>query len=131
MILFLRALFLLVIASMVAATTWAGLHTPLFEIPREVFTHPWFLTTLLDAYWAFITFFVWLAWKEQNFAARVLWFVAVIGFGNLAMAAYFLRELFRVPAHSRLDPIFTARNPGRLPLPAFLAALTVAVYALA
>ena len=131
MILFLRGLFIVVLGSMLAVTTWASLDTPLFSIPRAVASHPWFIATLVDAYWAFVTFYVWLAWKEQSLAARLLWFVAVIALGNLAMATYLLVELFRVPAGGPLDPVFTRRNPGHLTLPAVLVGLSVAVYLLA
>ena len=131
MITFLRALFILVIASMLAVTTWASLHTPIFSIPRDVFTHPWFIATLFDAYWAFIAFYVWVAWKEQSAAARIGWFVAIIALGNIAMAAYLLRELFAVPADGPLDPVFTRRNQGSVLLPALLGAAGVGVYLLA
>ena len=131
MIWLLRIVFTVVIASMLAVISWASLHTPLFAIPRDVFTHPWFIATLFDAYWAFIAFFVWVAWKEQSFAARVLWFVAIIALGNVAMGAYMLRELFRLPASGPLDAVFTRRNPGTLALPGMLAAASVAVYLLA
>ena len=131
MIIFLRALFIVVIASMLAVTTWASLHTPIFSIPREVFTHPWFIATLFDAYWAFIAFYVWVAWKEQSAAARLGWFVAIIALGNIAMAVYLLRELFAVPADGALDPVFTRRNPGSVLLPVLLGAAGVGVYLLA
>ncbi|MCE2861048.1 MAG: hypothetical protein RIR76_1084 [Verrucomicrobiota bacterium] len=131
MITFLRALFLIVIASMLAVTTWASLHTPIFSIPRDVFTHPWFIATLFDAYWAFIAFYVWVAWKEQSAAARVGWFVAIIALGNIAMAVYMLRELFAVPAGGPLDPVFTRRNPGGILLPVLLGVAGVGVYLLA
>jgi hypothetical protein len=131
MILFLRALFVLIIVSMLAVTTWASLHTPLFAIPRAVWTHPWFIATLFDAYWAFVSFYVWVAWKEQTLAARVLWFVAIIALGNIAMAAYMLRELFSVPAAGPLADVFVRRNPGRLALPVGLAAAGVGIYLLA
>ncbi len=131
MILFLRALFVLIIVSMLAVTTWASLHTPLFAIPRAVWTHPWFIATLFDAYWAFVSFYVWVAWKEQSLAARVLWFVAIIALGNIAMAAYMLRELFSVPAAGPLADVFVRRNPGRLALPVGLAAAGVGIYLLA
>jgi len=131
MILLLRALFVVVIASMLGVTTWASLHTPLFAIPREVFTHPWFIATLVDAYWAFIAFYVWVAWKEQSLGARLLWFVAIIALGNIAMAAYMLRELFRVPAAGPLHDVFARRNPGTLLLPGLLTAASAAVYLLA
>jgi hypothetical protein len=131
MLIFLRLLFCVVIASMLAVTGWASLHTPLFSIPRAVLGHPWFIATLVDAYWAFITFFVWVAWKEQSAAARGLWFVAIIALGNMAMAAYFLRELFALPADGPLDAVFTRRNPGKILLPALLAASGVGIYLLA
>lgn len=131
MIVLLRALFVAVIASMLAVTTWASLHTPLFAIPRDVFQHPWFIATLFDAYWAFIAFFVWVAWKEQSAGARSLWFIAIIALGNIAMAAYMLRELFAVPTDGRLDVVFSRRNPGLLLLPALLTGASVAVYLLA
>lgn len=131
MIIALRLLFVVVIALMLAVTTWASLHTPIFSIPREVFTHPWFIATLFDAYWAFIAFYVWVAWKEQSAAARIGWFVAIIALGNIAMAAYLLRELFKVPAAGPLDPVFTRRNPGSVLLPVLLAVAGVGVYLLA
>lgn len=131
MIPFLRALFLVVIASMLAVTTWASLHTPLFSIPREVFTHPWFIATLFDAYWAFVAFYVWVAWKERSLAARLLWFVSILLLGNISMAAYLLRELFAVPASGPLDEVFTRRNRGAPLLPALLTAASIAVYLLA
>ncbi len=131
MIIALRLLFIVVIASMLAVTTWASLHTPLFSLPREVWTNPWFIATLLDAYWAFITFYVWVAWKEQSALARLLWLPAILALGNLAMAAYMLAQLFQVSANSPLAPVFTQRNRGALLLPGALTAGSVAVYLLA
>ncbi|AOS43908.1 hypothetical protein Verru16b_00966 [Lacunisphaera limnophila] len=132
MIWFLRLLFVVVIGSMLWVTSWASLHQPLGDFARSAtFRDPWVIATLFDAYWAFITFYVWIAWKEQSLAARVLWFVAVILLGNLAMAAYMLRELCPGPADGRLTDIFTRRNPGTLLLPGLLTAAAVGVYLLA
>ncbi len=130
MLLFLRALFFTVIVSMLAVTGWASSQCALFAIPREVFTHPWFIATLIDAYWAFITFYVWVAWKEQSTGARILWFIAIILWGNLAMALYFLIELFRIRSADQLGEVFATRRPGRVALPAALATVGVAVYLL-
>jgi len=116
---------------MLAVTSWASLHTPLLKIPREVIAHPWFIATLFDAYWAFITFFVWVAWKESSLAARVLWFVAIIALGNVAMSIYMLRELFRVPANATLADVLTRRHSSTVGLPVTLAAAGVAIYLLA
>ncbi len=131
MITFLRVLFVLVLVSMLAVTSWASMHVSVLKIPSDVLRHPWFIATLVDAYWAFITFYVWAAWKECSGAARILWFIAIIALGNIAMALYFLRELFRVPADGDLALVFTRRNPGGIVLPAILAAVGVTVYCIA
>lgn len=131
MLLVLRTLFVVVFVSMVAVTSWASLQQSLLAIPREVLRNPWFIATLVDAYWAFLTFFVWVAWKEQRHLARALWFVAIVLLGNLAMAAYMLRELFGIRAAAQLGDVFGRRNPGHVPLPALLVGAAVAVYALA
>jgi hypothetical protein len=131
MLLALRLLFIVVILSMLGVTSWASLHTPLFALPREIYAHPWFLATLLDAYWAFVTFYVWVAWKEQSIAARLLWLLCILALGNFAMAAYMLRELFRIASIAELGTIFAQRNPGRVALPGALTAASLAVYALA
>lgn len=105
MIWFLRILFTVVLGSMLWVTSWASLQVSLFEIPREVGGHPWFIATLFDAYWGFFTFYVWLAYKENAWPHRALWFVALVLLGNIAMAIYLLIQLFRVPAETRLSQI--------------------------
>lgn len=136
MIWLLRAFFVVVIVSMVAITGWAGLQQPLGEFARSpTFRDPWVLATLADAYWAFLTFFVWVAWKECSWTARALWFVGIVLLGNMAMSAYMLAELFAVsprePAARALDQVFTRRNPGRVLLPGIMVVLAAIVYALA
>ena len=126
----LRLLFGLIILSMLAVTSWASSRCAIFAIPREVFTHPWFVATLFDAYWGSITFYVWVAWKERSAGARILWFIAVILWGNLAMAPYFLAELFRIQTIDQLGEVFATRRPGDWRLPAALATLGLGVYLL-
>ena len=65
MILFLRFFFVLVLISMLAVTFWASMQCALWKTPREVVTHPWFIATLFDTYWAFLTFYCWLAYKDH------------------------------------------------------------------
>ncbi len=131
MIVALRLFFAVVFASMVGVTSWASLQQSLLAIPAEVVRNPWFIATLFDAYWGFLTFYVWLAWKEQGLAARVLWFVAVVLLGNLAMSLYLLVELFRVSRRDELALVVTRRNPGRVAFPAALVAAAVGIYLLA
>jgi len=128
MLWFLRILFLGVFAAMVSVTTWASFQQSIFAIPRDVFTNPWFIATLFDAYLGFLTFYVWVAWKEQRFGARLLWFVAIMALGNLAMALYALAELFRIRETAELKELLSRRNPGSLVLPGILVALSIMIY---
>ena len=131
MILFLRGLFFVVLASMLWVTTWASLQCPLFAVPRDVFTHPWFIATMFDAYWGFTTFFVWVCYQQRSWLARVAWFVAIMLLGNVAMAAYCLAALFRTPPDGKLADVLTRRHDGAGVLGPALAVLGVAVIAVA
>lgn len=125
----LRIWFFLVLAGMLGLIGWASSRCALFDIPREVFTHPWFVTTLVDAYLAFVAFWVWVAWKEGSHAARVLWLLSILLWGNPAIAIYMLREIARARREGLdLDAVFTARRPGALLLPGLLLALAALVY---
>ena len=127
MILFLRGLFIVIIASMLWVTSWASLRCPLFAIPHDVVTHPWFIATLFDAYWGFVTFYVWVAFKQTSWVARIAWFFAIILLGNIAMSAYWLNELFRVPHNGRVADVLTTRRNGIGILGPVLAVLGITV----
>jgi hypothetical protein len=127
----LRILFGVVLGSMLWVTSWASLQCPLFGVPRDVFTHPWFIATLFDAYWGFITFFVWVAYKQASWLARGAWLVAILFLGNIAMAAYCLSELFALPKDGRLADLLTLRREGPGLLGLILAVLGVVVIVLA
>ena len=110
MIVFLRIAFAIVLVAMLCVTTWASNFVALWNTPRAVATHPWFIATLFDTYFAFLTFWAWVAYKETSNIARVAWLLAILLLGNIAMAIYMLRELFRVPADARLDAVLLRRK---------------------
>lgn len=133
MVWFLRILFFVVLVSMLVVTAWAGRQQSLGEFARSpTFREPWVVATLFDAYWAFIAFYVWVAWKETSAVARVLWFPSLVLLGNIAIAAYMLAELFSVPAgaprRDALTRVFTRQNRGGLALPSLLTAIAAVVY---
>jgi hypothetical protein len=130
MILLLRLVFSVILAVMLWGTVRASLDQALFDIPPEVYTNPWFQVTLLDAYFAFFTFYVWIAWREQTLGARILWFITVMLWGNFALATYMLVALFRVPTTATLTEVFTTRQPGKLAHPTTWVVIGVAVYLL-
>lgn len=110
MIVFLRCFFVVVLLSMLAVTSWASTHVALWRIPAEVIGHPWMIATLFDAYWGFLTFYIWMFYKEQSGLKRVSWFVAVLLLGNIAMAVYALIQLFRVPTTASLEEVLLRRR---------------------
>jgi hypothetical protein len=131
MIVFLRALFVVVLVSMLGVTSWASYRCPLFAVPADVAGHPWFIATLFDAYWGFVTFFVWVCWKQTAWAARAAWFVAIMLLGNIAMAVFCLAELWRVPAKGDLTPVLATRRSAGSRTGLALAALGILVVGMA
>ncbi len=112
----LKAWFLLVLFAMLAVTTWAGMQENILVAGGRLIRDPWGLATLFDAYFAFLAFWLWLAWRERTWAPRLLWLLAILGLGNLAMAAYVLLQLFGLGAGSGLDALFQRKPlPGARP----------------
>lgn len=105
MIWFLRSFFVIVFVSMLGVTGWASTQCALWEIPGTVGGHPWFIATLFDTYWAFLTFYCWVAYKERSWAAKIAWLIAILLLGNIAMAVYLLIQLSRVPSNARIEDI--------------------------
>lgn len=103
MIWFLRLLFGLVLAAMLAVTFGASLERSVFAAASELWPDPWFRATLADAYFGFLTVYVWIAYRERGWGRRLLWFVLLMALGNIAIAAYLLWQLFRLPPGAPLE----------------------------
>lgn len=93
---FLLAIFGSILMLMLSATTWAALDRGVLTAARELLPDRWFVATLLDAYCGFLTFYCWVCWKRRTARHRVLWFVAIMLLGNIAMAVFMLLELMRI-----------------------------------
>jgi hypothetical protein len=105
MIVFLRCAFSLVLAAMIWVTMWASLQVPIWQIPPGVGGHPWFIATLFDTYFAFLTFFCWVAYKENSVWRSVLWLLGILLLGNFAIASFCLIQLFKVHANAPLRDV--------------------------
>jgi hypothetical protein len=92
----LQLLFGAILVAMIAVTVRASLDRSILDA-GEVVEDPWGLATLFDAYCGFLTFYVWVAYREAGRLARGVWFVLIMTLGNIAMAAYVLRLLWRMP----------------------------------
>ena len=101
---FLKLLFSAILIGMLIVTVKAGMHENLFHA-GHILNEPWVIATLWDAYCGFITFFVWVCYKETKWWARILWFVLIMSLGNIAMAVYMLIQLFRLPAGATMKDL--------------------------
>jgi len=110
MIWFLRITFAGVLVTMLCATSWASMQCALWKTPESVVGHPWFIATLFDCYFGFLTFYVWLAYKETGWLARILWLLAILLLGNIAMSSYMLITLFRLPANAGMEQLLLRRR---------------------
>lgn len=110
MIIALRCLFIAVLLVMLVGTAWATAQEGVIAGGGHVLAYRWGVMTLFDAYFGFITFFVWVAYKETSNLARVAWFIGIMLLGNIAMASYMLLQLFRVPADASIRSVILRRN---------------------
>ena len=105
----LTILFGCILAAMLSVTSWASLHIAIWNAGPDV-SDPWSVATLFDAYAGFLTFFVWVAYKEPKLWTTGLWFVLIMALGNIAMAVYVLKELWGLPADASIDTLLLKRR---------------------
>ena len=96
MITVLRLLFAGVLIGMVTLTTIAGVEQGLVEGARNLWPDAWFRATLADAYFGFLTVFVWIAYKERTMRARLVWFAMLMSLGTVAVAVHMLIAMRRL-----------------------------------
>ncbi len=102
--LFLKCLFGFIFVFMVVMTVRTSLQVPIW---RASFTgNVWAWATLYDAYFGFITFFCWVAWREKALGMKVLWFVLIMALGNMAMSFYVLLQLFALKPEEPVGALF-------------------------
>jgi hypothetical protein len=107
----LQALFVAVGLAVVGVNLWAGRQLSVFDSWPGFEANPWAMATLLDAYCAFLCFYVWVAWRERTWTARIVWFVLIMGLGSITMALYALLALSRVgPDQSPWAVLFPGRH---------------------
>jgi hypothetical protein len=108
----LQIVFSTILVAMIAVTAWASLRQPVWEWGglTQAPDNGWTIATLFDAYFGFITFYVWLAWKERRWGRRIGWLIAILLLGNMAMSAYVLLQLRRLPAGEPMATLLTARH---------------------
>lgn len=102
--------FVIVFLAMLAVTTWASGFENVISATKRLVDEPWVVATLFDAYFGFLTFFLWVCYKEVNTSKRVVWFIAIMLLGNFAMAAYALKEIRRLKENFTAEKLLISKN---------------------
>jgi Protein of unknown function (DUF1475) len=106
----LQLLFGAIFIWMVVATIRSSLSMGLIEAWPSYAANPWAVATLYDAYCGFITFYVWVLYKERSHWARLMWFLLIMGLGNIAMSLYVLIQLSRLKPGQPVESILWPHN---------------------
>ena len=104
--LFLKLLFGFIFLFMVVMTVRTSLQVSLWNALPSFAASPWAMATLYDAYFGFLTFFCWLAWRERSLGLKILWFVLIMAGGNIAMSLYVLLQLFGLKPKESVSALF-------------------------
>jgi hypothetical protein len=100
----LAAFALLAFACLLGVSIWATGHQNVVLAINDLKANagggnnPWFVATLFDAYFGFLWFWLWTAYRSRSWLVRAVWLVLILSGGNMAMAAYVLIALWRLPA---------------------------------
>lgn len=104
--------FVLVLIAMLAVTGWASVVQPVWQWTGLIDqpNHAWTIATLFDAYFGFAAFYIWVLFKERKVLPRIVWFIAIMALGNMAMAVYVLKELRYLDPDDDLSRLLVRRN---------------------
>jgi hypothetical protein len=108
--LFLKLLFGFIFAFMVVMTLRTSMQVSLWSALPSFAASPWSMATLYDAYFGFLTFFCWLAWRERSLGVKIVWFVLIMLGGNIAMSMYVLIQLFQMKAEDSVSALFRQKT---------------------
>jgi RsiW-degrading membrane proteinase PrsW (M82 family) len=108
----LKILFSCILLTLLIYTAWASVQQPVLQwggltSGRDRY---WTIATLMDAYFGFLTFYVWVFYKEARTSLRIAWFIAIMLLGNMAMSAYVLAQLLKLRPDQDASAILWTRN---------------------
>lgn len=109
---FLNLLFGGILLAMLGVTTYASLDRSIFHVGSQLTSDPWFHATLADAYFGFLTFYVWVAYKEPRLWRKAVWFLLIMTLGNIAMSLYVLLQLRGINKDQKLSELLLRRPEG-------------------
>lgn len=105
-------LFTAIFVVMIGVTLWSASRSSLLDpaVRAAYNAQPWAIATLFDAYCGFITFFVWVAYRERSAGIKILWLILILLLGNIAMSFYVLLQLLRMKPDEPLSSLLAPRT---------------------
>lgn len=104
----LQILFLGIFVFMIAMTIWTSMQMSIWDAWPTYKANPWAISTLYDAYFGFLTFFIWVYFKETSLASKAVWFLLIMLLGNIAMSFYVLLQLNKLEPGAPVSRILVA-----------------------
>ncbi len=102
-----------ILLGMTGLTVVAGTQQGLFEAGALLWPDAWFRATLADAYFGFLIAYCWIYYKEPSPGGRALWFALVMTLGTIAVSAYLLIRLYRLPPDSSAEALLLRARTAR------------------
>jgi hypothetical protein len=106
----LKILFGAIFVWMIVMTVQTSMKVSLWSSLHSFTGNPWAVATLWDAYFGFTTFWVWVAYKESGWVARIVWLIAIYALGNIAMSFYMLIQLYRLKPEDGMEQLLLRRS---------------------
>lgn len=107
------ALLCLTMIGVMGLLAWSAIqHQDMISANRLLWPDPWYRILLVDAYCGFLWFWLWVAWREQSVLRGAVWFVLIMGLGNLATAGYLLLQLHRWQPGQGVAGLLLGRRGG-------------------
>ena len=70
----------------------------------------WMRATLWDFYANVAVIFLWVCYKENSVALKILWLILLVALGSIASCAFVLIQLFRLKPGEGLKELFGKKN---------------------
>lgn len=110
MVTFLKILFSIVLVWMCYIVITTSLNHSLFKEWNYLGSIAWMRATLWDFYANELVIYVWICYKEKNWALKILWLVLLFTLGSIGSCLFVLIQLFRLKPNEGLKEFFAKQN---------------------
>jgi len=108
--LFLKLLFGSIFIWMVTMTFRTCFAMSLWNARPGFGANPWTVATLRNAFFGFLTFYVWVVYKQRRIIPCLLWFLLIMTLGNIATSLYVLVQRMRLRSNDPIESILWSRK---------------------